>query len=320
MLSETTAPPPTVPTGPAPTAEQGSAPAVGVRARRGRLAGLPRPFIVAVVTDRDPAAALATMRLARLEGAHAAELNLPLLADADPAAFRAALRGAGLVPYVTCRRRAFMAVYGVDPATLPAWSDDERMARQLAAIDLGAQAIDIEMDTFDPRPSPPLGTPAALAFATTPGDPAEWSHDPVAISRQREVVARAHQAGADVIVSCHTGRPCGADTLVAIAADAVARGADLVKIVSPCPARSDLYDLLEANTRCAQTLPVPVAIVGAGPAGDLSRLLGTHFGAGWAIAQLTLTPGGFHPQPLIAQVRETLRLVPWRAEVDAPCA
>jgi len=301
---------------PAPTGAQASA--VGVRA--GRLAGLPRPFIVAVVTDRDPAAALATMRLARIEGAHAAELNLPLLADADPVALTAAMRGAGLVPYVTCRRRAFMAVYGVDPATLPEWPDDERMARQLAATDLGAAAIDIEMDTFDPRPAPPRGTPEALAFAATRGVPAEWSHDPTAIARQREIVAAAHAAGADVIVSCHTGRPCTTETLVAIATDAVDRGADLVKIVSPCPTRADLYALLEANTCCAQSLPAPVSIIGAGAAGDFSRLLGPHFGAAWAIAQLTFTPGGFHPQPLIAQVRETIRLVPWRAESDAPCA
>ncbi|HEX5499839.1 MAG TPA: hypothetical protein VFX03_11450, partial [Thermomicrobiales bacterium] len=112
------------------------------------LTQLPRPFIVAVVTDREPATALATMRLASLDGAQAMELNLPLLADVDPAALHGLIAAAPGAVYTSCRRRDFMRVYGVDPAQLPDWSDDERMARQLAAIAAGSRAIDIEMDTF----------------------------------------------------------------------------------------------------------------------------------------------------------------------------
>ncbi|HEU0116883.1 MAG TPA: type I 3-dehydroquinate dehydratase [Thermomicrobiales bacterium] len=280
------------------------------------LTQLPRPFIVAVVTDRDPAAALATMRLAALEGAQAMELNLPLLADVNAGALRQTIAAAPGVVYTSCRRREFMRVYGVDPVDLPDWPDDERMARQLAAVAAGALAIDIEMDTFDPRPAPPLGSAEAADGATTPGDPAELSLDPVAVRRQTEIAREARAAGAEAIFSCHTGRPQSIDGLLRIARLAAARGADLVKIVSPCATSADLYAIFEATRRLAACSPIPYTLIGAGSAGDLSRIVGVNFGAGWAIGQLTLTPGGFHPQPLVAQLRETMRLIPWRAETE----
>ncbi|HEU5432887.1 MAG TPA: type I 3-dehydroquinate dehydratase [Thermomicrobiales bacterium] len=280
------------------------------------LTELAKPFIVAVVTDREPAAALATMRLAALEGAQAMELNLPLLADADAGALHELIAAASGSVYTSCRRREFMRVYGVDPTALPAWSDDERMERQLAAVAAGSRAIDIEMDTFDPRPAPPLGTAEAAVWAAEAGEPAELSLDPAAVARQAEIARAARGAGAEAIFSCHTGRPQTIDGLLRIARLAAVRGADLVKIVSPCATSADLYAVFEATRRLATCSPIPFTVIGAGPAGDLSRVVGVNFGACWAIGQLTLTPGGFHPQPLVAQLRETMRLIPWRAETE----
>ncbi|HET7095066.1 MAG TPA: type I 3-dehydroquinate dehydratase [Thermomicrobiales bacterium] len=280
------------------------------------LTQLPRPFIVAVVTDREPPAALATMRLAALDGAQAMELNLPLLADVDAGALRDLLAAAPGAVYTSCRRRDFMRVYGVDPADLPDWSDEERMARQLAAVEAGARALDIAMDTFDPRPAPPLGATEAAAWATEAGDSAELSLEPTAVARQTEIARAARAAGAEAIFSCHTGRPQTIDSLLRIGRLAAERGADLVKIVSPCATSADLYAVFEATRRLAGCSPIPFTLIGAGPAGDISRITGVNFGACWAIGQLTLTPGGFHPQPLVAQLRETIRLIPWRAETE----
>lgn len=287
--------------------------------RRPHLSQLPRPFIVAVITDRDPAAAMATMRLAALDGADACELNLPALGPMSGADLATLLATAPTPVYTTARRREFMTVYGIDIANLPDWDDEERMERQLAAIPLGARAIDIEMDTFAPQPAPPLGTEEAMAFATTTGPPAELAEDAAAIARQREVAARAHELGAEVLFSCHTGRPQETASLLAIAATARDRGADLVKIVTPCPTLPDLFAVLTASTRLATELPIPCTVVGAGPGGDISRTIGVNFGAAWALGQQTLTPGGFHPQPLVAHLRETIRLIPWRSEGALRC-
>lgn len=281
------------------------------------LSYLPRPFIVNVVTDRSVAAAIATMRLAALEGAHAHEVNLPLLGPMERGIF-ATLAGAVRQPvYASCRRAAFLTVYGVDPTTLPSWQDGERMTQLLEAVRGGACAIDIELDTFAPNPAPPLGTPAAARFATIADAPAEFTDEPEAVERQRQLIHEVHALGAEVILSCHTGRVLPSDAIVAIARDARDRGADVVKIVTACLRRRDLYQVLEAIATIATTISIPFTVVGTGPAGRLSRAIGTRFGASYALGQLSLTPGGFHDQPLVAQLRELHRLLPGNPE-DLP--
>lgn len=277
-----------------------------------RLSQLSRPFIVCVITDTTTDAAIATMRLAHLDGADAYELNLPLLAASTFAQLCSVFTATNQPVYTSCRRREFLRVYGVDPQCLPAWNDFERMERQLSALKAGSVALDMELDCFDPHPAPAPGTLEAELVATTPGPPFELSESPAAVERQREVVAAAHAVGAEVIMSCHTGRPQNADALVRIAHIAVNRGADFVKIVSPCQQIRDLLALLEATSRLSAILPCPFTLIGSGFCGQLSRLIGPTLGSGWVLAQQSLKPGGFHEQPLVAQGRKVLQLIPWR--------
>ncbi|MCZ7570026.1 MAG: type I 3-dehydroquinate dehydratase [Ardenticatenaceae bacterium] len=282
-----------------------------------QLTTLARPFIVCVLTDRTVDAAIATMRLALYEGADAYEVNLPALGAAGAQALRRLFSAVDRPIYTSCRRAGFMTVYGFERRELPAWSDEERMQQQLDALSLGSVAIDMEMDTFDPHPAPPLGTPDAEGCGRASGEPAELTRDPAALERQRAIIADAHAAGGEVILSCHTGRPQSRDGLMRIAGLAAERGADLVKIVSPCPRLEDLLALIEATARLAERLPLPFILVGAGENGTLSRTIGMALGSAWALGQQTLTPGGFHPQPLVAHLREIRRLVPWRYHAEA---
>ena len=284
-----------------------------------RLTELSRPFIVCNVTDRTPQAAVATMRLALLDGAGAFELNLPALAHATPEDLRAVFSAVDRPTYTSCRRAEFMTVYGIPPAELPAWTDDDRMRRQLEALRLGSVALDMELDTFDPHPAPPLGTDEAARFARAGSGPAEVTHQSTAIARQREVIEATHEAGGDVILSCHTGRPLPAADLVALGELAEGRGADLLKIVTPCLTLDDLLAVFAASAKLRARLSIPFTLIGAGEVGLLSRSLGVAFGSAWAIGQQTLTPNGFHAQPLVAQLREIFRLIPWRYDPERPC-
>jgi hypothetical protein len=277
-----------------------------------RLRDLPRPFIVCVLTDRTGAETVATMRQAYYEGAEAYELNLPALGDLEDEGMKRIFNAVDRPVYTSCRRAAFMGVYGMTRDTLPDWDDEERMARQLASLKLGSAGIDIELDTFDPQPAPPPGTPEAEQFAVTSGQPAELTHDPAAVSRQKATIQAAHETGSEVILSCHTGRPQSTRSLIEIVETAVGRGADLVKVVSPCPTIEDLFGLLAAITRLHERVSKPFILVGAGENGSLSRTIGINLGAGWMLAQQTFQPGGFHPQPLVSHAREIRRLIPWR--------
>jgi hypothetical protein len=182
------------------------------------------------------------------------------------------------------------------------------MQRQLAALHLGAVAIDMEMDTFDPHPAPALQTPEAAEAMETPGEAFELTNDPGAVRRQREVIDEAHLAGAEVLLSCHTGRPQSAEQLLAIGRKAVERGADLLKIVTPCRNTRDLLSVFEATIALRCALPIPFVLVGAGKAGLLSRSIGAHFGSSWVIAQTERNPDGFPDQPLVEEAREVMRL------------
>lgn len=277
-----------------------------------RLSALSRPFIVCVLTDRTVDETIATIRLALYEGADAYELNLPALKGVSLETIAPILTATDRPIYTSCRRADFMTVYGLSLRELPVWSEAVRMKRQLDALSLGSVAIDMEMDTFDPHPAPPLDSPEAAAFAQGRGEPAELTHDPAALARQREIIDAAHEAGAEVILSCHTGRPQSSDRLIALAKLALERGADLVKIVSPCPRLDDLLALFEATGQLKNLMPIPYTLLGSGETGSLSRTIGVTLGSGWALGQQALVPGGFHPQPLVAHLREILRLLPWR--------
>jgi hypothetical protein len=278
------------------------------------LTTLPRPFIVAVATDCSVESTLATIRQAANQGAHAIELNLPAISDATDHELKQMLGESPIPVYTSCRRAPFMGVYGFRDGEVPVWADEERMERQLAALHFGSRAIDMEMDTFDPHPAPPIGSAEASQFASEPGEPAELTDDPAAIACQREIINEAHMAGAEVIVSCHTGRPQSVEQLLAIGKRAVERGGDLLKIVTPCRNAADLLALLQATVEMKQCLPIPFILVGAGKVGLISRSIGVNFGSGWIIAQVERTPDGFPDQPLVREAITVSKLIPWRME------
>lgn len=265
------------------------------------LTDLSRPFIVGVVTEQTTDAARASITAAVQEGADAIEVNLAALGEVSIESFRT-LTTPEVVVYTTARRPEFMQVYGIDAASCPRWTEEERMAQQLRLLAAGSAAIDMELDTFDPHPSPPLGTPEADRAAVTFGPPMELSHSSVAIARQRETAARARELGGEVIVSCHTGRRQTTEQLIEVVRTARERGADLVKVVSPCPDPQDLSALVAAGLELGDDA-VPFVLIGAGPMGAASRTFGSGLPSAWYIGRPSIQSNVYPGQPLVAQLR-----------------
>lgn len=272
-----------------------------------RLDQLPRPFVVAVIAEPTVRQASQAIECAARDGADAFELNLPPLGDISWADLARTIDEAAGPVYVTCRRRAFLAIYGFEPAALPAWSEEERMARSLAAIDLGAVAMDVELDTFDPTPAPALGTSEAALVAAEVGPPYERSDDPAAVARQVAIVEAAHDRGGQVLMSCHTGRPQDVAGLRHIADSARARGADLFKIVMPCRGATDLAILREADDLLTSVTSMPFVLVGAGPAGRDSRSPGQLPNSAWLFARPPGASHSFPEHPLVADLVAAVR-------------
>ncbi len=97
------------------------------------------------------------------------------------------------------------------------------------------------------------------------------------------VVAQAHQHGRTVILSHHDFKATPSlSALKKLAARAADEGADLFKVAALLLEPSDLQRLIEFQTA---EVKVPVVAMGMGPAGKLSRIVLSGFGAplcyGW---------------------------------------
>lgn len=265
------------------------------------LTSLARPFVVGVITEGRFEDLRAAIETARDEGADAVELNLAPLKDLSEERFRS-LVGLRVPIYTTCRRRGFMAVYRFDPLGLLARNDDERMTVQLDLLRAGSVAIDIEMDTFDPSPAPSVGSDEAMRLGRTDGSPLDLSWDELAVARQRHVVERAHELGGEVLMSCHAGRRQTADQIVGIYEAAIARSADLVKIVAPCEEQGDLESLRDADSRLRKAA-VPYMLLGVGQMGSLTRHPEGGFGSSWYVGRPSGRAFWFAGQPPVSKLR-----------------
>ena len=253
------------------------------------LTSLDRPFVVCVLTDDSCASAAVTIARAAYAGADAFELNLPLLALEAGEAVRALVNSCGRPLYTSCRRAAFMRVYG--RGDVPNWSDDERMERQMELIAAGSVAIDIELDTFAEEPN------RGLAL----------SRD--AVARQAAIIEAVHARGAEVILSCHTRDTLTRSAIKEIAHVASARGADLVKIVCPVTSHHEALEVIAAAIDMRHMISVPATVIGMGRMGRYTRILSPVLAASWALCQQEFAVGGFSEQPLVKDAREALRVL-----------
>jgi 3-dehydroquinate dehydratase len=254
-----------------------------------RLTQLPRPFIVAIITERTSAAAAAVMRRAAHAGAHAYELNLPLVEQGHWDAMRGLVASSGRPVYTSCRRATFMEIYG--RGAVPTWDDEERMARQLDLLDHGSVALDVELDAFDAE------------------QPSGVAHGKSAVAKQIETAARARAHGKEVIFSCHAKEPLSRDEILARVRLAETRGGNLAKVVAPARDEEQAVEYLAAAAVIRREGMLPTTVIAAGDAGRLTRLVAPVLARSWALCQERVTGDGFPEQPPVAETREALRVL-----------
>ena len=245
---------------------------------------VPRPFVVAVVVERTMAAAARATAASLRDGADAVELNLASLGRADQP--RRAFFGRVARPvYTSCRRAAFMRVYGRPFARLPVWSEETRLGRQLEALKLGSAGLDIEADTFAPSAS-------------------GWTKDREAIRRQREVIATAHRRGCAVICSWHPPHKLTEAVALRAVRTLAGRGADFVKIVERTRNVVEALDSAAISLRLRDRAPVPFVMLPLGPGAETVRPLMTAFGAAYLLARPPVGSNRLPAQPLVARAQQ----------------
>jgi len=102
--------------------------------------------------------------------------------------------------------------------------------------------------------------------------PDELTDDPTAVGRQKKLIERLHEAGAEVLMSSHVLRFTPAERVLEIAHAQVERGADVVKIVTGADSMEDQVENLRIVTLLKKELKKPFLYLSGGECRILRRV------------------------------------------------
>lgn len=278
-----------------------------------KLSSLKRPFICLVVSEPTPTRVIKTIG-AYEERVDAFEVNLSVV---DQRGFRDIFSSTKRPCIATNRRSIFMRFYGYE--RLPPVSDEARARRLIAAAEVGASAVDIELDLFDgARQSmkPAYLSKEEVAYARNPkAEPTELSRDSDVVKRQIGFVKQVKQIGAEAVFSCHTQTIITRVQGTSILAEMESRGADMAKIVSLTPAIGDIGPFIETVIRMAEVSRVPFNVMNVGSQSILGRLLSVGLGSSWIYCRPD-SGTAFKGQPTVGQAMSFLDILRPRRNQD----
>ena len=232
-----------------------------------------RPLFTALFADSSVAELVRSARAAHWNGADAVCVELRNLPREERTAERLRpLMDATPLPTMCCLYRN--DILGQDDAS--------RQKDLLAAVEAGAACIDVMGDLYDPSPR-------------------EWTRKPSAIAKQKRLIAKIHNAGAQVIVSAHLYAFVSPEEVVAQLRDFERRGADIVKLVQTADTEEELLAALRATFLCRRELKTPFVHLVSGAFGALHRLIAPSLGIALTFGKLD--PRDAIPMPPLANLR-----------------
>ena len=166
--------------------------------------------------------------------------------------------------------------------------DWHTLARQLIwAAQEGAALIDVPADMFH-------------------SSDMELTYDREAIAAQRELIDKLHALGAEVLMSSHVLRYAPPETVLTIAREHKARGADVSKIVTEANSDRELADNFYASSLLERELGIPHLFLCNGTHCRRHRLFAPMLGSCMFLVTENQNPA--KTQPTLAQARAILDL------------
>ena len=80
---------------------------------------------------------------------------------------------------------------------------------------------------------------------------------PEVISKQKALIQKFHDLGAEVLMSAHVWVELSLEQTVSLAKEIRSRGADIVKIIATCESEEQVLEILRANLAMKSTLDAP---------------------------------------------------------------
>ncbi|MBR5739498.1 MAG: type I 3-dehydroquinate dehydratase [Lachnospiraceae bacterium] len=267
------------------------------------IASLAPPVLAGIVREKTPGAAKAAIRNCFIDGAGMIDLHLSCFENADEEALKTVFRSSPL-PVMALHYNAAKDGHQLGV------SEEERTECLLRAARAGASAVDMQGYTFDLPSKTGFFGDDSLSF--TKGRPNEVVMDPKVIDRQLEFMEKVRQAGAEVLISCHTGIPMDRHQVVDLALFLEKRRPDVLKIVTTADTEEELLECFHTMRLLKKEVETPVAFHASEKAGRLSRIINPFLGGHLVFCVDRYEEGSVLAQPDLKtakSVLEGLRLI-----------
>lgn len=233
------------------------------------LSAMPSPALAGVIREKTKSEAIAEIKNCMYDGADMIDLHMSCLENSDTDILRSIILSSKLpVLALNYNKTCDWEDCG--------FSEEERIASFLRAVDAGAAGVDIQGYTFDAKSKD--GFFGEDKYSFTKGNPKEVVTDSKIISRQCEFIEEVHSKGAEVLLSCHPGVAMSCEQVVELALFLEKRKPDIIKIVTIANNEDDLIESFKTMTVLKRELKTTVSYHAGGKSGSLSRIINPMLG------------------------------------------
>lgn len=259
-----------------------------------RLSQIKAPALAGVVKEPSVRCAIAGIKNCMFDGADMIDLHMSCLETRDLGSLRKIISTSRLPVLALNYNEKHDRSYA-------GFTEEERAALFLLAVEAGAAGVDMQGYTFCPEAKEGLVGEDLYSF--TKGNPKEVVTDPAIIAKQCEFIDRIHEMGAEVLLSCHPGIPMTCDQVVELAAFMEQRNPDIIKIVIKAFNEDHLAEAIRTMTVLKKEIKTPVAFHAGGDAGMASRIINPLLGSQIAFCVERYDAGSAMEQPPLRTVR-----------------
>ena len=234
-----------------------------------KLSELTAPAIAGVVREKSIRGAIAEIKNCAYDGAAMIDLHMSCLEDTSTETLGRIIASSKL-PVLALN---YNNTYEWGDA---GFSEEERVASFLRAVEAGAAGIDMQGYTFHlPSKKDFCGEDK---YSFTKGNPKEIVTDDGIIGKQCELINKVHSMGAEVLLSCHPGIPMKCEQVVDLALFLEKRKPDIIKIVTRADTEEDFAESIRTMLALKKEVRTPVSYHANGAAGVLSRIINPLLG------------------------------------------
>jgi len=271
-----------------------------------RFTELRQPFICTVISESNPAECIRAIRLSDYDGSDAYEINLMMLDGRF-------INGTDLRPVFQSTIKPILVCHYRWDYVKPLPMDEEKRTRFLIdAVRWGASGIDLEADAFDPSQGPQEWSEEARRYSLDRrSPPRDWTVNPDAVRRQRELIDEVHGLKGEVLMSAHTRVHLTVEQAVSMVKEMEARGADMAKVVSVDLSFEDLMDTIRSTLEIKKRATIPFIMMSHGEHSKIGRVVCPMLGSMLSFCIQPCSPGGFPLQPPIRAMKAAWENIDW---------